>query len=59
VGRIRTCPEEAAQYARIVKRNPKHKMIAVVAMMRRLAIRLWHTALKAQREADVFAKNVA
>lgn len=35
-------------YARIVERNPKHKKIAVVAVMRRLAVRMWHEACDAQ-----------
>jgi len=29
-------------YDRIVSRNPKRKKIAIVAVMRRLAVRLWH-----------------
>jgi transposase len=35
-------------YERIVARNPKHKKIAVVAVMRRLAVRMWHEACDAQ-----------
>lgn len=35
---------EFAAYRRIVERNPKKKKIAVVACMRRLAIRMWHKA---------------
>ena len=31
-----------AFYDRLVARNPKHKKIAAVAVMRRLAIRMWH-----------------
>ncbi len=42
--RVRTDEEEKAAYQRIVARNPKHKKIAVVASMRRLAIRMWHRA---------------
>lgn len=34
-------PDEEA-YRRLVNRNPKHKKIAVVAAMRRLAILMWH-----------------
>lgn len=45
--RVRLDPEEKAVYERIVARNPKHKKIAVVAAMRRLAIRMWHTAMAA------------
>jgi transposase len=40
--RVRTDEQERAVYQRIAAKNPKHKKIAVVASMRRLAIRLWH-----------------
>lgn len=40
--RVRRDPEEHQAYERIVAKNPKHKKIAVVASMRRLAVRLWH-----------------
>jgi len=39
-------------YDRIVEKNPKHKKIAVVAVMRRLAILMWHRAVEAKRPAD-------
>jgi transposase len=52
--RVRLDPDESEVYGRIVKRNPKHKKIAVVASMRRLGIRMWHVGLKAQAEAGVF-----
>ena len=42
--RVRFDPHEKAVYERIVARNPKHKKIAAVAAMRRLAIRMWHVA---------------
>jgi transposase len=42
---IRFDEKERAVYERIVKKNPKHIKIAVVAMMRRLGVRMWHTAL--------------
>ena len=45
---------ETQLYNRIVKRNPKHKKIAVVAVMRRLGIRMWHIGLNAQKSANVF-----
>ena len=44
--RVRTDPEERAAYDRIVRKNPKHKKIAVVASMRRLAVRMWHTMVE-------------
>lgn len=41
-------PEVREIYQRLVSRNPKKKKIAVVACMRRLAVRLWHIGLQAQ-----------
>jgi transposase len=46
--------EEARVYQRIVKKNPKHKKIAVVASMRRLGVLMWHIAWDAQVKAGVF-----
>jgi transposase len=46
--RVRNNKEEKAAYRRIVARNPKKKKIAVVASMRRLAIRMWHQAKEVQ-----------
>lgn len=46
--RLRRVESERVAYERLVERNPKHKKIAVVARMRTLAVRLWHTALEAQ-----------
>lgn len=40
--RVRWHESEKAVYERIKAKNPKKKKIAVVASMRRLAIRLWH-----------------
>lgn len=37
---------DRAAYERIAAKNPKHKKIAVVAIMRRLAIQVWHAALR-------------
>jgi len=45
--RIRTDPETQAFYERLVARNPKRKMIAVVACMRKLSIVMWHRAVEA------------
>lgn len=45
--RIRSHPGVQADYGRLVARNPKHKKIAVVAMMRQLAIELWHLGVAA------------
>lgn len=53
--RVAHDPGECVVYDRIVRRNPKHKKIAVVAIMRRLGIRMRHVGLAAQRQAGVFA----
>lgn len=49
--RVRSNGVEREVYDRIVKKNPKHKKIAVVAVMRRLAVRLWHIGCRAQTQA--------
>ena len=49
--RVRHDSEEKAAYERIKAKNPKKKKIAVVASMRRLAVRLFH------RGRDVIAAN--
>lgn len=41
--------EEKELYNRIVAKNPKRKKKAVVACMRRLAIRMWHIGIDAQK----------
>lgn len=41
---IRTDPRFKSCYAALVGRNPKRRKIAVVAIMRRLAIVMWHRA---------------
>ena len=57
--RVRTDPEAEAAYRRIVARNPKHKKIAVVAVMRRLAVKLWHIGRDAQAREGCFAREHA
>lgn len=42
--RVRSDPNEREFYERIASRNPKRKKKALVAVMRRLAIRMWHAA---------------
>ena len=49
--RVRTDTNEQLVYGRICAKNPKHKKIAVVGVMRRLAVRMWHVGLEAQRRA--------
>jgi len=51
--------EVQKRYDRIAAKNPKHKKIAVVAMMRQLAVLLWHVGLEAQRRAGVFPPRAA
>ena len=41
-------------YDRIVAKNPKNKKIALVALMRRLAIRMWHIARDVQERTGCF-----
>jgi transposase len=48
--RARTDEPERIVYQRICAKNPDKKKIAVVAIMRRLAIRMWHTALDVQSD---------
>jgi transposase len=54
--RVRDDAAEKIVYNRLVGKNPKHKKIAVVACMRRLAILMWHIAVAAQAKANVFRK---
>ena len=49
--RIRQDGSDCVAYQRLVERNPKHKKIAVVAAMRRLGVRMWHTARAARAAA--------
>jgi transposase len=49
---IRTDERFSKAYAALVRRNPKHRKIAVVAIMRRLAILMWHRAQDAGPPAD-------
>jgi transposase len=51
--RVRSDSGEKTVYERIVKKNPRHKKVGVVALMRRLAIQMWHVGLEAQRRAGV------
>jgi transposase len=57
--RVRTDADAKGVYERIVKRNPKHKKIAVVAMMRRLAIRLWRLGREAQKHSGCLTDAAA
>jgi transposase len=55
-GRIRTDHRERQIYDAICEKNPKHKKKGVVAMMRRLAVRMWHVALEAQERSGQAAE---
>jgi transposase len=55
--RVRRDGCDCDTYQRQVARNPKHKKIAVVAAMRRLGVRMWHTALAAQAEATLHGQG--
>lgn len=50
--RVRTDETEREAYQRLVKKNPKKKKIAVVASMRRLAVRMWHRAVEGGPPAE-------
>jgi len=41
-------------FDRVVKKNPKKKKIALVGVMRRTAIKMWHIALDVQKETGCF-----
>jgi transposase len=49
--RVREGGPDYPKYQRLVARNPKHKKIAIVALMRELAVILWHVGLEAQQRA--------
>jgi transposase len=55
--RIRHDANERRRYDKQAFRNPKHKKIAVVAAMRRLAVILWHRGLEAQQRSRAFEKE--
>jgi transposase len=45
---VRHDPQSRQLYQRLVAKNPKKKKIALVAIMRRLAVRLWHRMREAE-----------
>lgn len=47
---IRCDPEVSRRYAELVLRNPKKRKVAAVAMMRRVAIWMWHRGVEAQAD---------
>ena len=50
---VRYDPYSREAYQRLVAKNPKKKKIALVAVMRRLAVRLWHR----MREAELLQQS--
>ena len=54
---VRRDPIEKATYARIIERNPKKKKIAVVAAMRRLAVRMWHYGQRGRDKQTLLASS--
>jgi len=59
---IRNDPAAALEHAALMRGDPRRKRLATVAMMRRLAIRLWHEygaaqAAAAERRAEVAQKE--
>jgi transposase len=55
--RLRSDALTQAVYRRLAARNPKKKKIALVAMMRRLAVRMWHVGRAAQQRAHCFPES--
>ena len=56
---IRTDPKAKAFAERLAKKHPQYgKRVAVVALMRRRAVRLWHLGLRAQLRAGSFGPPV-
>ena len=51
---VRHDPHAREVYERLVAKNPKKKKIALVAVMRRLAVRLWHR----MREAELALEHI-
>jgi transposase len=45
---VRYDPQSRDVYQRLIAKNPKKKKIALVAVMRRLAVRLWHRMREAE-----------
>ena len=57
--RVRNNPEEKVVYERIKAKNPKKKKVAVVAAMRRLAVRMWYRACDAEAPAASLIETAA
>jgi transposase len=47
---VRHDPDARQIYKRLIAKNPKKKKIALVAVMRRLAVRLWHRMRESEME---------
>jgi transposase len=55
---VRTDPKVKAYYQALAARNPQHKKVALVALMRRLGIRLWHLGIAAMTPIDPMKASV-
>lgn len=53
--RVQHDKTEREFYGRLTRKNPKKKKIALVACMRRLAVRLWQVGLQAQLQMEAAA----
>jgi transposase len=49
---VRHDPHARQVYQRLVAKNPKKKKIALVAVMRRLSVRMWHRMREAERAME-------
>lgn len=49
---VRHDPHSREAYQRLVAKNPKKKKVALVAVMRRLAVRLWHRMREAELKQE-------
>jgi len=57
--RIRWDQAEGTVYERIAEKNPRHRKVAVVALMRRLAVQMWHVGQAAQERSGAVSSKVA
>jgi transposase len=52
-------PHARQVYQRLVAKNPKKKKIALVAVMRRLAVRLWHRMREAELQQQLPSRSAS
>jgi transposase len=56
---VRYDPHARQMYQRLVAKNPKKKKIALVAVMRRLAVRLWHRMREAELQQQLPSRSAS